>query len=310
MVGDFQRANAAVAVALAHQLLAAQEGGKGKEEQQAQQDEGLFHAGGGDASDGSGIIDVSGVVAADPVIQRALAACSWPGRCQRVGWGGCHLYIDGAHTEQSMRAAVAWYDGQMAGMASGARVPRCLVFHCGEEKAVGELLGHLVGGAPEQQPQQPRFELVVFCPVASARPTLATVRPARELLLTGTAAGDATRTALCDALEEEEATEPQAAEKGEAGGQPWQRALRGAWRVLQAAQLLGDGPSRMTLDPAAARALVAEADAQTRTVVCPSVAAALQEVAPPAGEGRPPPEVLVTGSLYLVGNVLSLVAEE
>lgn len=307
MVGDFQRANAAVAVALAHQLLAAREGGKEKE----QQDEWMLGA--GSAGDGRGLIDVSGVVAADPVVQRALAACSWPGRCQRVSWGGCHLYIDGAHTEQSMRAAVAWYDGQMAGTAAGARGARCLFFHCGEEKAVGELLGHLVGGAPEQQPpeQQPRFGLVVFCPVASARPTLATVRPARELLLTGPTAGDAILAALCDALEEEEATEPQAAErKGEASGQPWQRALRGAWRVLQAAQLLDDGRSQTILDPTAARALLAEADAQTRTVVCPSVAAALQEVAPPAGEKRPPPKVLVTGSLYLVGNVLSLVAEE
>lgn len=295
MVGDFQRGNAAVAVALAHQLLAAREGGEEEEQ------EGLFHA--ACAGDGVGLIDMSGVVVANPVIQHALAACNWPGRCQRVSWGGCHLHIDGAHTEQSMRAAVAWYDGQMAGKASDAKGQRCLVFHCGEEKAVGELLGQLVGGAPEQQPQQPRFGLVVFCPVASARPTLAKVRPARELLLTGTAAGDETLAAICDALEEE------ATEKGEASGQEWQWALHGAWRVLQAAHLL-DGSSSRTLDSAAARSLLAEADAHTRTVVCPSVAAALKEVAARAGEGRPPPEVLVTGSLYLVGNVLSLVAEE
>lgn len=302
MVGDFQRGNAAVAVALAHQLLAARGGGA----------EGVFDAA---AADG-GLTDVSGLVAADPVIQRALAACSWPGRCQRVSWGGCRLYIDGAHTEQSMRAAVAWYDGQVLGgdQASEAspRGPRCLVFHCGEEKAVGELLGHLVGGTAPQE--WPRFGLVVFCPVASARPTLATVRPAMELLLgTGAVAaadggGDGTLAALCDALEEAEANEKQGGQEQ----QPWQRALRGAWRVLQAAQLLGANQS--PLDPAAARALLAAADARTRTAVCPSVAAALEEVAGVVGEGqgqgRPPPEVLVTGSLYLVGNVLSLVAEE
>ncbi len=286
MPGDFQRGNAAVAVALAHRLLVG--GGRQQEEEAEVEEE----------------VDVSGVVEGDAVVRAALAQCSWPGRCQRVEWRGCRLLIDGAHTEQSMRAAVAWYDGQVAASSSPSSLPqRVLVFHCGEEKAVGELLRHLIF---TPQARQPRFSRVIFTPVASARPTLAAARPARDLVLAeldGQGGEETARLrALCDALEQGEEEE----------GQPWQRALRGAWRVLQAAGLGDDGDGSPT--EAAGAALIARADAATHTVVCPSVEAALAAVAAVAAQAeqrqQPPPEVLITGSLYLVGNTLGQVLDE
>jgi hypothetical protein len=312
--GDFQRGNAAVAVALANQLLLllASRAPKQQPPQPPQQPQEEEQEGEGAES----VMVVDGIVAGDPVMAAALRDCSWPGRCQRVDWPPhARLFIDGAHTEQSMGVAVEWYDGQVAALTSSVSSSppvqgrRVLLFHCGEEKAVGELLRHLIFAGRE-----PRFGLVFFTPVASARPTLAAVRPARDLVLAGVAGqgggdgGDDSEAArrrleaLCDALEAEEEEEGMP-------GTPWQWALRGAWRVLQAAAL--DGPVDT---PEGARALLARADAATETRTCGGVGGALGELrAMGSGDGGgegPLPEVLVTGSLYLVGNVLERVVPE
>lgn len=43
-------------------------------------------------------------------IKEALVNCDWPGRCQTVRYKNLNLYIDGAHTHDSLQLCVDWFD--------------------------------------------------------------------------------------------------------------------------------------------------------------------------------------------------------
>jgi folylpolyglutamate synthase len=45
----------------------------------------------------------------DPTTLDALASASWPGRCQTVEWQSFTFRLDGAHTPQSLRATMEWF---------------------------------------------------------------------------------------------------------------------------------------------------------------------------------------------------------
>lgn len=264
-----------------------------------------------------------------------LERCSWPGRCQRLDRLAkkeqCIFYIDGAHTQESMRIAIKWFDDETH-THTETQSRRVLIFNCGEEKTVPDILSHLIM-TPEGTP---RFALVLFCPVASAKPTLAHARPPGVLLLEeGGEEGYARQLGeqgrlrgLCEVVEMEKEKEKE--RKGEDGGSgggassmlllPWQNALRDTWRVLQAyhtqaqTEAQKEGPSSFATD-------IQAVDEVTRTMVKPSVAAALEEIQRFAlgkggedkGKGAaplPPVQVLATGSLYLVGNVLGQLEED
>jgi len=244
------------------------------------------------------------LLAHEPTVREGLEGCAWPGRCQRLEWGPrCRFFIDGAHTEESMRTAIEWFDSQVSPREGGHR-RRVLIFNCGEEKTVPDLLSHLV--VNRKTPAALRFDVVFFCPVASAKPTLAHARAARVLLLEEGEEGayarqldQATLRSLCDALEGKAEERPESLQ--------WQRALRDTWRVLQAYPMKMQ-KQQQEQQQEEQEDWIGRADQQTRTTVLPSVAAALEEIK--AMLAVEPLEVLVTGSLYLVGNVLGRLEEE
>lgn len=39
-----------------------------------------------------------------------LESCVWPGRCQIIEKSGITLYLDGAHTNQSLKHCAKWFE--------------------------------------------------------------------------------------------------------------------------------------------------------------------------------------------------------
>jgi hypothetical protein len=116
-------------------------------------------------------------------------------------------------------------------------------------------------------------------------------------------------TGLCDASEKVE---------GGAGTPflPWQHALRNTWRVLQAYHLTVDSQQpdkHLEKKEESSWASRLEAgDQAARTIIKPSVGDALEEIKAMVTEDGEEEalDVLVTGSLYLVGNVLGWLEKE
>ena len=151
----------------------------------------------------------------------ALISASWPGRCQTVAQnGGICLHLDGAHTPQSLHATMEWYDycvqsksnlREAAVTTSTAPCtdhdrPNILVFYCSHERNPVELFQTILhhGGGKNSTNQTPHtpdkedgnvskhnfttsdcfrfFSDVYFCPPDSQRPSPITPLSARELL--------------------------------------------------------------------------------------------------------------------------------
>ncbi|KAG5190020.1 mitochondrial folylpolyglutamate synthase, partial [Tribonema minus] len=75
--------------------------------------------------------------------QAALAAATWPGRCQVVQRQGANFFIDGAHTAASVRTAAAWFAhecAQRSAAAPGRPQRRHLIFNCSHERDAIALL--------------------------------------------------------------------------------------------------------------------------------------------------------------------------
>ena len=80
----------------------------------------------------------------------------------------------------------------------------------------------------------------------------------------------------------------------------WQNNLRNTWRILQAYHFLAQATKKT---PAAALQTV---DEVTRTVLVPCIDEALKELLEERSRDH---EILVTGSLYMVGNLLGKIEE-
>lgn len=277
-------------------------------------------------------------------MKQGLEQCHWPGRCQRLHWGPhfhdnkgsspiikqAVFFIDGAHTDQSMKIAVKWYDEQHQEGKS-----RALLFNCGEEKFVPDLLQYLI---IDPFSSQPRFDVVVFCPASSSRPTLAHSRPARGILGLSEEREDGSTVvgkekekekekeyvvkydveklkALCTVVEEEEQKKDENW-RGEGMLLSWQHNLCNTWRILQAHhELLSSSRDEVeTSLPLAAREAINRVGWTTRTMVVPCIDEALKAILKMddvnVNSSSWPAEILVTGSLYLVGNLLQRVEED
>lgn len=46
-------------------------------------------------------------------LQKGLETTSWPGRCQKALWAGSEIFIDGAHTQESMEHFMNWLETQI-----------------------------------------------------------------------------------------------------------------------------------------------------------------------------------------------------
>jgi len=143
--GDFQRSNAALAIALCKEFLisAVQKNllpSSAKEK--AERDV---------ATLASGSLPDS--------FRTGLAACKWPGRGQTIvidkpEWRNTVFYIDGAHTEESVDVCVKWFR-----KASSSRPGRnVLVFNCNTSKDAQKMLNVLVAA----DAQDLKFEEIIF----------------------------------------------------------------------------------------------------------------------------------------------------
>lgn len=135
--GDHQRANAALAAALAHAWLVAQ----GTDGVPARLDPARL----------------------SPRFLAGLARCEWPGRCQRVASRvapALTWHLDGAHTADSIAACLGWFRGR----SGSAKTHRVLVFNCGHDRDPFALLGPLAGSGV--------FHSFLTCPFDADRPRL------------------------------------------------------------------------------------------------------------------------------------------
>lgn len=102
----------------------------------------------------------------------ALSSVRWPGRSQKLDWGGFTLYIDGAHTSESCNACVEWFATESltdagAAVAAGTvsdsnNVLRVLLFNCTGGRDSAELLGPIAALEPPTQ-----IDVALFCPGGS-----------------------------------------------------------------------------------------------------------------------------------------------
>ena len=152
LAGAHQFENAGLACALAHQFLTTQARLRPKDERFAAYRAGAVHS----------TLDLRNLPA---LFRRGLEKTSWPGRCQKLVHPSRPLadrisfYIDGAHTDASMRVAAAWFqevDSHERRLAAGPGVPPAryiLLFNCGHVRDPIELMLPLVAL------QYPRLEI-------------------------------------------------------------------------------------------------------------------------------------------------------
>ena len=205
----------------------------------------------------------------------ALSKTSWPGRCQTLSLDGSpsiRLRCDGAHTPVSMDACIDWF-ADVSGRGGGGadRRHRALVFNCSHERNPLPLLYSLH--------ERVAFDSVYFCRADFERPSALPKRLEggwlREPLARGRVAGrEGKSAALADMM----TGGPPAVLEAES----WQGTLSNIWQVLDKHRSGGGGAST---EPVAGL-LVKDALDEIRKVQADSI------------------EVLVTGSLYLVGSAL------
>ncbi|KAK0561976.1 Folylpolyglutamate synthetase [Tilletia horrida] len=213
-----------------------------------------------------------------PLVERALEAAHWPGRCQRVPTGPAGtetiFYLDGAHTTDSLALCAKWFVNAVArGLGSQRR--RVFVFNCTNGRSGPALLGAVLdeierflaadsgstaaggqeGGSSSKYPlSRDFFSDVAFC-------TNITFRDGRS-------AGDLTSKAV-DPADLEALTV--------------QRELSEAWTGL----------------------VGSDAEGGARIHVLPSIEDALLLAKKEEGT-----DVLVSGSLHLVGGVMAHLRED
>ncbi|XP_035211549.1 folylpolyglutamate synthase, mitochondrial-like isoform X2 [Stegodyphus dumicola] len=86
-----------------------------------------------------------------------LKSCVWPGRFQTVEKNKLTFYLDGAHTQQSIRHCIKWFNdvSQQHRMKYQPPVLRILLFNCTGERKAESLLDPLADA---------HFDLVIFSP--------------------------------------------------------------------------------------------------------------------------------------------------
>ena len=86
-----------------------------------------------------------------------LATASWPGRAQRVALPlsaagpQITLFLDGAHTPMSMAEVCLWFRGCLREQQQAGPAACALIFYCGRDKVPGALMASLAASAPWAQ---------------------------------------------------------------------------------------------------------------------------------------------------------------
>ncbi|XP_076343346.1 folylpolyglutamate synthase, mitochondrial-like isoform X2 [Tachypleus tridentatus] len=92
-----------------------------------------------------------------PPFSNGLQQCVWPGRFQVLREGSITYYLDGAHTGESMEACIRWFREECTNEEKQTKgsVFRVLLFNCTGERKAETLLAPLTAKC---------FDLAVFCP--------------------------------------------------------------------------------------------------------------------------------------------------
>lgn len=281
LAGEHQLLNASLAVALVRSW---EQQAATKQQQQQQQE-----LGGGAAGAERRLQQLQQGLLPQEYCQ-GLARAAWPGRSQVVpdpkfqqqGSSSSRLtfFLDGAHTPESMITCGTWF-AQVASAAAAnnqqqqQQVVRVLVFNCMKERDPAVLLPHLHS---ELQQHESAVHLALFVPPDSQYAFLPS---------------SSTQQLVAEAHQD----------------LSWQQQLRGVWQQCQEAaaasseQQLAEG--RGLLPPLPEVSGLGQQAVSAGSAVLPSVGTALDWLAS-AAAARPELQlqVLVTGSLYLVGDCL------
>jgi folylpolyglutamate synthase len=248
--GDHQYQNAALAVHLAHTWLRRRRDPR--------------------------VSDVLDVERLPDLFLRGLANASWEGRCQVLRlpapWANVTFFIDGAHTEHSVKKCIEWFRSRSQALDADSRPRRhrnVLIWNIGIERDPLSLLRGFF-----ELRLVDELDLVFICPFDADRPHARAAKSLDELLADNKLA----RPAALPAPDQMSAPRSPTNE--------WQYTQADAWQCLSLA--LTGAPSK------------------PRVVVMESVEAATKWCQREGAElSGARVRVLVTGSLYLVGNVLS-----
>ncbi|XP_022322466.2 folylpolyglutamate synthase, mitochondrial-like isoform X1 [Crassostrea virginica] len=98
-----------------------------------------------------------GVQTLPPAVTEGLKQCRWDGRNQRIHKKGITYYLDGAHTLESVQQCIEWFKRASAEESKelGGRVIRILVFNSTGDREANVLIEPLVNCG---------FDAAVFCP--------------------------------------------------------------------------------------------------------------------------------------------------
>lgn len=219
-------------------------------------------------------------------IYEALYDMTWPGRCQTERYNVSDatqkkydlpitIRLDGAHTIQSVRAGLEWYNSVTDAAAhrndanSNVRCGQILVFNCSHERNPVELLDLLFNS-------KTKFHAVYFCRADSERPSAITKSSTIDLWQTSY---------------KNEVTDVETLRSAIVGGDTptWQDTLLGIWNLLELTSTTTlykamDRASNLTCDGAIQRGYEF---VSARTNEFTSM------------------EIFCTGSLYLVGSMLT-----
>uniref|UniRef100_UPI00358F4BE2 folylpolyglutamate synthase, mitochondrial-like isoform X1 n=1 Tax=Myxine glutinosa TaxID=7769 RepID=UPI00358F4BE2 len=96
-----------------------------------------------------------------PAMHKGLACTRWLGRAQVVPCGHLTLYLDGAHTKESLQACLSWFDVEQQQLpCQGISPQRVLLFNITGQRDAQSLLSLL---------QAYTFDFAIFCPNISSQ---------------------------------------------------------------------------------------------------------------------------------------------
>lgn len=201
-------------------------------------------------------------------VQRGLETCRWPGRCQSLQALDIHWYLDGAHTLKSLECCAQWFrtTTSYSSLEQGGEI-KCLLFYCSFDRDIVSIVQPLL---------DIEFDHVVFCPVGPSRPLLMNM-PTLEVMLGKSAPALASAPASSSPSLE------------------WQHRLQQVWTTLL--QNRRRSNTHTSTRPALPHAIVVQPSIEDSI-------AYFNHIKIRQSNPRSKVEVLVTGSLYLVGGVL------
>jgi folylpolyglutamate synthase len=209
----------------------------------------------------------------------ALANASWPARCQTLECENFTLSLDGAHTPQSLKAAAGWFVSKLdkpVNGSNGDKLKPVLVFNCSHERNPVEFLMTLASRVA--------FSKVFFAKSNSSKPSPIDEDSAETLLMEH---GIPIRPELLPkTLDQAKVT--------------WQETLASIWKHLTY-DVTHNVESALSTDNSIYCNMTATQVLQELSSIAESQSTNPKDLEAP----EPPLQVLVTGSLYLVGSFLA-----